>query len=176
MATALYQVESIQLELLSESENSIEILNWKRTLSEKTKKVNTPSDFLFFLVLSSLCIQSTSLSTNSPPTESATTNLPPFLVLISFQLRPNHDPTSIQTNNETRQSSQRNRDLRSCEVRISPASGNFLKRWLASFPNRSKRIDVISRICFPTMFGMFNVVYWTVYLLREDLRDNLIKK
>lgn len=68
---------------------------------------------------------------------------------------------------------QRNRsnDLRSCEVRINPTGGNFLNRWLASFPSRSKRIDVVSRICFPTMFGMFNVVYWMVYLLRDDLKE-----
>ena len=68
---------------------------------------------------------------------------------------------------------QRNRpnDLRSCEVRLNATTGNFLTRWLASFTNRSKKIDVISRICFPTMFGMFNVVYWMVYLLRDDLKE-----
>lgn len=113
-------------------------------------------------------------STNSLPTKLTATNLRHlfrhFRCQFPFVL--------LQTNKTTthQSTSQRNRDLRSCEVRISPTSGNFIKRWLASFPNRSKRIDVVSRICFPTMFGMFNVVYWTVYLLREDLRDNLIKK
>ena len=83
----------------------------------------------------------------------------------------NNHPKNQSTNQRTLGG-----DMRSCEVRINPTGGNFINRWLASFPNRSKRIDVVSRICFPTMFGMFNVVYWTVYLLREDLRDNLIKK
>lgn len=48
---------------------------------------------------------------------------------------------------------------------------NFWSRWLNKFPNRSKRIDVISRIFFPLMFGMFNVVYWVTYLWRDDLTD-----
>ncbi|XP_054719347.1 glutamate-gated chloride channel-like [Uloborus diversus] len=36
------------------------------------------------------------------------------------------------------------------------------------FPTRSKRIDVISRIFFPLAFALFNLVYWTTYLLRDD--------
>uniref|UniRef100_A0AAN0N7B7 Glutamate-gated chloride ion channel n=1 Tax=Polyphagotarsonemus latus TaxID=1204166 RepID=A0AAN0N7B7_9ACAR len=69
------------------------------------------------------------------------------------------------------QRNNRTNDLRSCEVHINPPSTNFLKRWFDSFPTRSKRIDVISRIFFPTMFCMFNVVYWTTYLLRDDLKE-----
>ena len=34
------------------------------------------------------------------------------------------------------------------------------KRLLFKFPARSKRIDVISRILFPSMFVLFNLVYW----------------
>ena len=49
------------------------------------------------------------------------------------------------------------------------ASKNCLKRWLSKFPTRSKRIDVISRIFFPLMFALFNLVYWTTYLFRDDL-------
>lgn len=45
---------------------------------------------------------------------------------------------------------------------------NFCRAWLNKFPSRSKRIDVISRIFFPLMFALFNLVYWTTYLFRED--------
>lgn len=45
---------------------------------------------------------------------------------------------------------------------------NFVMNWLRKFPSRSKRIDVISRIFFPLMFALFNLVYWTTYLFRED--------
>lgn len=45
---------------------------------------------------------------------------------------------------------------------------NFCRAWLNKFPSRSKRIDVISRIFFPKMFALFNLVYWTTYLFRED--------
>ncbi|KAI1289713.1 Glutamate-gated chloride channel [Halotydeus destructor] len=48
-------------------------------------------------------------------------------------------------------------------------SRNCLKNWLSKFPTRSKRIDVISRIFFPLMFALFNLVYWTTYLFRDDL-------
>lgn len=45
---------------------------------------------------------------------------------------------------------------------------NFCRAWLNKFPSRSKRIDVISRIFFPKMFALFNLVYWFTYLFRED--------
>ncbi|RWS24921.1 glutamate-gated chloride channel-like protein [Leptotrombidium deliense] len=45
---------------------------------------------------------------------------------------------------------------------------NCYKRWLSRFATRSKRIDVFSRIFFPIMFAMFNLVYWFTYLFRED--------
>ena len=48
------------------------------------------------------------------------------------------------------------------------AKANFCRAWLNKFPSRSKRIDVISRIFFPKMFALFNLVYWTTYLFRED--------
>lgn len=47
-------------------------------------------------------------------------------------------------------------------------SVNFCRAWLNKFPTRSKRIDVISRIFFPKMFALFNLVYWTTYLFREE--------
>lgn len=50
----------------------------------------------------------------------------------------------------------------------SKLSVNFVMTWLRKFPSRSKRIDVISRIFFPLMFALFNLVYWTTYLFRDD--------
>lgn len=50
----------------------------------------------------------------------------------------------------------------------STSSSNLCGSWLSRFPTRSKRIDVISRIFFPLVFALFNLVYWTTYLFRED--------
>ena len=49
----------------------------------------------------------------------------------------------------------------------------FWPSWLhCQLPiNRSKRIDVFSRIFFPLTFAFFNVVYWLTYLGRDDLED-----
>ncbi|XP_022650818.1 glutamate-gated chloride channel-like isoform X3 [Varroa destructor] len=62
-------------------------------------------------------------------------------------------------------------EIRQCEVHMkgpSSTSSNLCRSWLSRFPTRSKRIDVISRIFFPLMFALFNLVYWTTYLFRED--------
>ncbi|XP_076322621.1 glutamate-gated chloride channel-like [Tachypleus tridentatus] len=62
-----------------------------------------------------------------------------------------------------------NDKFRQCEVHMqSPKSINPFKAWLNKFPTRSKRIDVMSRILFPLMFALFNLVYWTTYLLRHE--------
>lgn len=61
--------------------------------------------------------------------------------------------------------------LRQCEVHMKTPKTNLCKAWLSRFPTRSKRIDVVSRICFPLMFALFNLVYWTTYLFREDKED-----
>lgn len=58
--------------------------------------------------------------------------------------------------------------VRQCEVHMQSPKVNLCKAWLSKFPSRSKRIDVISRIFFPLMFALFNLVYWTTYLFRED--------
>ena len=61
--------------------------------------------------------------------------------------------------------------------RIGAADGQF--GWLQSSPlfawfskkkfpaSRSKRIDVVARIVFPIIFAIFNLSYWTFYLLRD---------
>ncbi|KAL9697260.1 hypothetical protein quinque_000701 [Culex quinquefasciatus] len=63
--------------------------------------------------------------------------------------------------------------LRQCEVHMqAPKRPNCCRSWLAKFPtrkcSRSKRIDVISRITFPLVFALFNLVYWSTYLFREE--------
>ncbi|CAM1293083.1 GLRA3 (predicted) [Pycnogonum litorale] len=60
--------------------------------------------------------------------------------------------------------------VRECEVHMQPKT-NFIKTWVNKFPTRSKRIDVISRITFPLVFALFNLVYWSTYLLRIDEND-----
>ncbi|XP_076336041.1 glutamate-gated chloride channel-like [Tachypleus tridentatus] len=56
-----------------------------------------------------------------------------------------------------------------CEIHMQASrSINPFKTWLKKFPTRSKRIDVMSRILFPLMFALFNLVYWTTYLLRHE--------
>ncbi|XP_039151794.1 glutamate-gated chloride channel isoform X5 [Drosophila simulans] len=56
-----------------------------------------------------------------------------------------------------------------CEVHMqAPKRPNCCKTWLSKFPTRSKRIDVISRITFPLVFALFNLVYWSTYLFREE--------
>ncbi|XP_035779184.1 glutamate-gated chloride channel isoform X3 [Anopheles albimanus] len=77
--------------------------------------------------------------------------------------------------------------LRQCEVHMQvPKRPNCCRSWLSKFPtspfkkvpclgrgqcSRSKRIDVISRITFPLVFALFNLVYWSTYLFREEEED-----
>ncbi|XP_031638787.1 glutamate-gated chloride channel isoform X5 [Contarinia nasturtii] len=63
--------------------------------------------------------------------------------------------------------------LRQCEVHMAPQKRpNCCRTWLSKFPtrqcSRSKRIDVISRITFPLVFALFNLVYWSTYLFRDE--------
>lgn len=62
-----------------------------------------------------------------------------------------------------------NKSKFACEIHVMPKKKrNFCRAWLDKFPSKSKRIDVVSRIFFPLKFGLFNLVYWTTYLFRED--------
>ncbi|KAK6635676.1 hypothetical protein RUM44_000930 [Polyplax serrata] len=61
---------------------------------------------------------------------------------------------------------------RQCEIHMQPKRDDCCRTWISKFPTRSKRIDVISRITFPLVFALFNVVYWSTYLFREDTEDN----
>lgn len=65
-------------------------------------------------------------------------------------------------------------NMRQCEVHMTvPATPrkNCCRSWLAKFPTRSKRIDVISRITFPLVFALFNLTYWSTYLFRDEQED-----
>jgi anionic glutamate receptor len=62
--------------------------------------------------------------------------------------------------------------VRQCEIHMQPARPNWCRTWLSKFPTRSKRIDVISRITFPLVFALFNIVYWSTYLFREEAEES----
>ncbi|XP_069688591.1 glutamate-gated chloride channel isoform X2 [Periplaneta americana] len=62
--------------------------------------------------------------------------------------------------------------VRQCEIHMQPKRENCCRTWLSKFPTRSKRIDVISRITFPLVFALFNLVYWSTYLFREEAEEN----
>lgn len=56
-----------------------------------------------------------------------------------------------------------------CEVHLQSAKPEkCCKNWLAKFPTRSKRIDVIARIIFPLVFAFFNLAYWSTYIFTDD--------
>ncbi|XP_075984302.1 glycine receptor alpha 1 isoform X11 [Anticarsia gemmatalis] len=57
--------------------------------------------------------------------------------------------------------------LARCEVHITRQK-NCCRLWMSKFPTRSKRIDVISRITFPLVFALFNLIYWSTYLFRDE--------
>ncbi|XP_075984297.1 glycine receptor alpha 1 isoform X7 [Anticarsia gemmatalis] len=60
-----------------------------------------------------------------------------------------------------------NDQLARCEVHITRQK-NCCRLWMSKFPTRSKRIDVISRITFPLVFALFNLIYWSTYLFRDE--------
>lgn len=64
------------------------------------------------------------------------------------------------------------RQVRQCEIHMQQSRPNCCKTWLSKFPTRSKRIDVISRITFPLVFALFNLIYWSTYLFREDTDES----
>jgi len=49
---------------------------------------------------------------------------------------------------------------------------NGISEWMANFQFRAKKIDVISRVLFPSTFALFNIIYWSYYLTQENKREN----
>lgn len=46
--------------------------------------------------------------------------------------------------------------------------GIIYRRWFTCETRGSARIDCFSRITFPLMFIVFNLIYWSTYLFRDD--------
>ena len=45
---------------------------------------------------------------------------------------------------------------------------NRLSEWFHNIQFRAKKIDVISRVLFPSTFAFFNILYWSYYLTQES--------
>jgi len=56
------------------------------------------------------------------------------------------------------------------EIPVRPR--NRLTEWVHNFKFRAKKIDVISRVMFPLVFALFNVMYWSYYLTQENQQSN----
>nr|CAD2173282.1 unnamed protein product [Meloidogyne enterolobii] len=64
---------------------------------------------------------------------------------------------NIQNNNNTRQSIQ--------QQRLGICFRFCCRLFVRRYKERSKRIDVVSRLVFPIGYACFNVLYWAVYLM-----------
>ena len=57
-------------------------------------------------------------------------------------------------------------------MRNEPASlripANRISLWFHNFRFAAKKIDVFSRVLFPGVFAVFNFLYWTYFLTREQ--------
>jgi len=42
-----------------------------------------------------------------------------------------------------------------------------IKLWIKNYKFTAKKIDVLSRVCFPTSFFTFSFFYWTYFLTRD---------
>uniref|UniRef100_A0AC34QAG7 Ig-like domain-containing protein n=1 Tax=Panagrolaimus sp. JU765 TaxID=591449 RepID=A0AC34QAG7_9BILA len=54
----------------------------------------------------------------------------------------------------------------------STRSSSCFRFFVRRYKERSKRIDVVSRVVFPIGYACFNVLYWAVYLMRIQLRPS----
>merc|ERR1719270_889222 len=52
---------------------------------------------------------------------------------------------------------------------IIPSSSptNRLRTWMKNYKFSAKKIDVLSRLCFPTSFFTFSFIYWSYFLTRD---------
>ena len=49
---------------------------------------------------------------------------------------------------------------------------NRIIEWVHNFQFRAKKIDVISRVMFPGIFTLFNIMYWSYYLTQDQQSSN----
>lgn len=104
-----------------------------------------------------------------PAKSAASVNLPNGLVNQSLQLANGKSKQPCEVHHSLLAVGPANRKKLEAEAEEEKAKRrNFFWAWIKKFPSKSKRIDVISRIFFPKMFALFNLVYWTTYLFRED--------
>ena len=45
---------------------------------------------------------------------------------------------------------------------------NRVSLWMINFKFAANKIDVFSRVFFPSVFAIFNCLYWSFYLTREQ--------
>ena len=50
---------------------------------------------------------------------------------------------------------------------------NRVSAWFTNFKFAAKKIDVFSRVLFPGVFAVFNFLYWTYFLTREQREREL---
>ena len=54
------------------------------------------------------------------------------------------------------------------EIPVGRRRRNRISEWFHNFQFRAKKIDVISRVLFPSTFALFNIIYWSHYLTQEN--------
>ncbi|XP_014666256.1 PREDICTED: LOW QUALITY PROTEIN: glutamate-gated chloride channel-like [Priapulus caudatus] len=93
--------------------------------------------------------------------------------LVNYAARP-RQPQKSFFNNDSTFGKHQEAGYDSSDLHIDPAArlrnmhGEFPRccsSFLSRYQDRSKRIDVMSRIMFPTGFCLFNIAYWAGYLL-----------
>ena len=66
-------------------------------------------------------------------------------------------------------------EKKSAQTEVSSLKTRFKERWQVP-QDRSKRIDVVSRYLFPLVFAVFNVAYWTTYLMQAKAEFEALSK
>uniref|UniRef100_A0A1I7ZY28 Neur_chan_memb domain-containing protein n=1 Tax=Steinernema glaseri TaxID=37863 RepID=A0A1I7ZY28_9BILA len=62
-------------------------------------------------------------------------------------------------------SGEQSRGYQPLVVAQQPRSSCCFRMFVRRYKERSKRIDVVSRLVFPIGYACFNVLYWAVYLM-----------
>ncbi|XP_061183681.1 glycine receptor subunit alpha-2-like isoform X1 [Saccostrea echinata] len=73
---------------------------------------------------------------------------------------------NVQTRRHVKSTSMKG-TIRQSKGPILPSNGNADRRAEVDFLQRARQVDKISRIAFPTSFLVFNIVFWTYYLIHR---------